>query len=71
MRHHQIDENLNLHPSSIGENSGGKFVHTQLLMLLVLFITGICVDVWFNRHQLPWQLSNFHPQMSTSTSVHS
>ncbi|BAZ68618.1 MAG: hypothetical protein KME28_17060 [Pelatocladus maniniholoensis HA4357-MV3] len=69
MRHHQIDENLNLHSSSLSENSRGKFARTQLLMLLVLFITGVCVDFWFNRHQLPWQLSNVRPQVSTS--VHS
>ncbi|KOP24419.1 hypothetical protein AMR41_20935 [Hapalosiphon sp. MRB220] len=70
MRHHQ-NENLNLHPSGLNQNSRGRIARTQLLMLLVLFITGICVDFWFNRHQLPWQLSNVHPQVSTSTSVHS
>jgi hypothetical protein len=52
-----------------------KFGREQLYLLLLLFVAGTVIDIWFNHHQRSWQSPRTHlgvsQQVSTNSSPHS
>jgi len=67
MKKDSVDQDQNLRPSNLSENSSYRLGRKELYLLLLLFIAGFAVDYWFNHHQLRWQLLNGDPKASILT----